>query len=117
MKRFFCMLSIVIIVVFTAACSPVVSNTADEIRYNSWSASLRSGSKVSLTFSGDNAVFEVKSSDKGARVKLSGLCVMDSENLAIIDSDDNDMYKFTYSLSRNKLRLKYNGATLNLTRN
>lgn len=108
-------LSVLCAVVMTS-CTQTVSNTADEIRMNKWSAKLKSGSSVSLSIDDDLGTFQVKSKDKDARVKLSGLCVIDSESIVIIDSKDKQSYKFGYKLHNNKLKLKYGGGKITLKR-
>ena len=113
-------IKILIISVLCAAlmtsCAQTVSNTADEIRMNKWSAKLKSGSRVSLSIDDDFGTFRVNSKDKDARVKLSGLCVIDSDSIVLIDSKDKQSYKFSYKLHNNKLKLGYNGGKITLKR-
>lgn len=116
MKFFKILIIAVFCVALMTACTQTINNTADEIRLNKWSTGLKSGSVVSLKINDDFATFRVKSKDKYARVKLSGLCVIDSDSIVIIDSKDKHSYKFGYKLHNNKLKLKYGGGKITLKR-
>ncbi len=114
-KRIAAVFLAAIIAVFTS-CGAVVVNEADEIRLNSWSARLKSGSRVTLSFDGDRADFTVKSDDRDARLRLSGLCFFDSEKFALYDEKDKSEYIFRYRLRDNKLTLLYDEGKITLKR-
>ena len=116
MKFFKMLIIFVLCAALMTSCTQTVSNTADEIRMNKWSTWLESGSSVSLTVNDDFGTFQVKSKDKDARVKLSGLCIIDSDSIVIIDSKDKQSYKFGYKLHNNRLKLKYGGGKITLKR-
>ncbi|MCH5298970.1 MAG: hypothetical protein J1E96_04315 [Ruminococcus sp.] len=116
MKLFKFLIITVFCAVLMTSCAQTVSNTADEIRMNKWSAKLKSGSSVNLSVDDDFGTFQVKSKDRDARVKLSGLCVIDSDSIVIIDSKDKQSYRFSYKLHNNKLKLEYNGGKITLKR-
>ncbi len=99
-----------------SSCTTVITNTADEIRSGRWEAKLSGGSSVSLSFSGDDGVFEISSDDEYACLKISGLCVMDTDGMILCDSADSEIYKFGYKLKNNRLRLTYDGSSITLTR-
>ena len=106
----------VVFPVLLSSCAPVVSTVSDEIRLNSWSARLKNGSSVALSFTGDNADFIISHSDKSRCSELKGLCVIDGDELMIYNSSDGEPYIFEYTLNDNKLVLKYDGGKLSLTK-
>ncbi len=116
MKCYKILIAAVLCVSVMTSCTQTVSNTSDEIRMNKWSAKLKSGSSVSFKISDDFGKFQIKSKDKDACVKLSGLCVIDSDSIVIIDSKDKQSYEFSYKLHNNKLKLGYNGGEISLKR-
>ena len=103
--------------VILSSCAPVVSNVSDEIRLNSWSAELKNGSAVTLSFAGDDADFKISGSDKERCSELKGLCVIDSDELMIYNNSDGEPYIFKYTLKDGSLVLKYDGGKMKLTKN
>ena len=106
----------VLIMVILTSCTQVISDSADEIRLNSWRTELNSGSTVALRFDGDNAELKVDSKDKDACVSLKGLCVIDEKTVFIYNKSEGEPYYFNYNIKNNTLVLKYDSGTLVLTR-
>ena len=111
--KFLAVLSLIFIM---TSCSGAVENAADEIRLNEWSARLKCGYDVKLSFKDDNAEFKILSKNKNSDIRLNGLCFIDRCRIMIFDSSDKDSYVFLYKLSDNKLSLKYDGGKIVLTR-
>lgn len=103
------------ILLLLTSCTQVVSNTADEIRLNKWSATLGGNRRVTLSFNDDIGSFNISSKEN--KIKIKGLTIIDSDTIAIFDSDDSEVYRFKYSLKENKLKLTNSYGTLYLKRN
>lgn len=103
------------ILLLLTSCTQVVSNTADEIRLNKWSATLGGNRRVILSFKDDIGSFYISSKEN--KIKIKGLTIIDSDTIAIFDSDDSEVYRFKYSLKENKLKLTNSYGTLYLKRN
>lgn len=106
----------IILIFIMTSCAPVITGTADEIRINDWSATLKNGSVVTLSFDEDYAEFKINSTDKDAEADIKGLGVIDNRQILIYNQSEIEPYYFKYSLNNNKLTLKYNGGKVVLTR-
>lgn len=116
MKKLTFVIFVFMLIFMCSSCTPTIENSADEIRLNKWSYTTKYDKVVTLRFTGDKAVFKIDSSDSQACVKLKGLCVIDSDKIAIYNESDKENYIFTYKLKGNKLKLKYLGGKIILTR-
>lgn len=115
-KRLFTLLCVVL-TLFFASCSEVVSTPIDEIRLNSWHLKTDYGSNISLSFNDDISEFKVITNNNEANVTVKGLCVIDDEHIVIFDQTDNQTYIFSYKLSGNQLILGYENGEIVLQRN
>ncbi len=114
--KIFKLLAVLSLIFIMTSCAGTVENAADEIRLNDWSARLNSGYDAQLRFKDDNAEFKILSKNKKSDVRLSGICFIDRSRIIIFDSSDKDSYVFEYKLIDNKLRLRYDGGKIVLTR-
>ena len=105
-----------IIMALLCSCTQVVTDKADEVRLNNWSAALGNENRVSLSFDGDTAEFKVQSDDSDAAVTLKGVGVVDNNNILIYNQSESEPYFFTYKIKNNTLILGYDGGRLTLTR-
>ena len=88
----------------------------DEIRLNSWSASLNGGKTAELKFSEDRALFNILNKNNKPYVKINGTAFMDKDSLVIFDENDKESYVFSLKLKENILTLGYDGGKLRLKR-
>lgn len=116
MKKFLILLAFAAVMTL-CSCSETVKNEADEIRLNSWRASLAGNRSVSLSFEGDTGCFQISSKEKSDSVTLKGLTLFDKNSFALFDREDKMTYRFNYSLKENKLRLSCDYGALTLKRN
>ncbi len=114
--RIFRFLPVFMLIIIISSCTPVVKNTADEIRRNVWSAELKSGECVTLDFKEDDALFKILSKNKKTVLKIKGLCIIDKKKMMIFDSTDKENYVFDYKLKDDKLKLFYDSGELTLVR-
>ena len=106
----------IFIMIFLCSCSSVVKNAADEIRLNKWSAELENKSVVTLQFKGDTAKLNIKAESKEASAQIKGVSFIDTKRIVIVNNSDKELYTFNYTLKNNKLKLKYKGGAVSLTR-
>ena len=116
MKNTSVIIVILSLIIICCGCTRVIETASDEIKSNKWKMTTDFGKKVVLKFSGDTAIFRVKSKDKFACVVIKGLCVIDSKKISIFNNSDKENYTFRYKLKGNRLRLKYMGGQINLIR-
>lgn len=114
--RFYIFLVAAAMVFIMSSCTAVSGNAGDEIRLNRWKTELKGGEKVSLSFKDDNASFKILSNNNKLKLKISGLCLIDSKRIMICDSVDKENYVFDYVLKDNGLSLFYSSGKLKLLR-
>ena len=116
MKKTTILIFTVMLLFFSTSCTQTVENSADEIRMNKWCLTTKYDNEVTLNFLDDIGIFQVKSTDKRACVKLKGLCIIDKDKISIYNEADKENYIFKYKLKSNKLMLSYMGGKITLLR-
>lgn len=111
--RFF---AVIMLILTLSSCTPVIKTPMDEIRLNSWSASLNGRKRAELRFSEDRAVFNILNKNNKSYIKINGTAFMDGNNLVIFDENDKESYVFSLKLKENILTLGYDGGKLRLKR-
>ncbi len=94
-------------------CESVVTNSADELCANSWSAVLSNDNEISLCFDGDNATLKVNLADKQS-ASISGLCEISDSAFVIHDEKTNFDFAFSYIVHFNRVQLVYGENTVSL---
>ncbi len=81
-----CVLLLFFACILLTSCSRVVVNSADELTMHKWEREFENGTKITLSFSLDDATLRVKTND-GEDCVLSGLCEINSSVFVIYDKD------------------------------
>lgn len=113
MKKLIAMLWMCVLLL--TSCEQVITNTADEVRLNRWSAKLGGGRVASLSFTDDYGCFKISSKEKRYSVKISGLAFIDKKSIALFDGESGYPYRFNYSINENKLKLSTAQGAITLT--
>ena len=110
LKTALMLLFIISVCLSLCSCKRVIRSPADELTMSSWSADMKNGNRLSLSFDADEAVFTAENPD--FTLVISGYCLTDDEGFVICDEQTQLNYSFTYILHGDSIELSRDGSTV-----
>lgn len=97
---------------FLCSCTSPAPSNSNELTRSFWSSSAQGGAEVELSFEQDTATLKMKNGNYSAEIK--GRYIADEKSFAIFVPEIHHNYYFEYIPQGDKLKLKYNGHTIEL---
>ena len=97
-------------------CTQNAPSPQNELLSSRWAANLEGGAEVELHFYGEpgDLSAELKITNAGKSVNISGDCLTDSSSFVIFDETISQNFAFAYTPKGDTLDISCNGSTLTL---